>query len=323
MTRTDAQPDPLKAIRRLDHQGLVVANYMVGPLEGEDGRSRVYGGRALGAAREVNVRIMRPEFQDFRASTGHTSNRYVHELRLASEAGGAACVRHLDAGTTAAGEHYLVRERLSGQVLRQVLAASERLDFPTAIGVVADVAGCVEKVHELGFVHVDLRPDNVEVTAREDGSLEARIIKLDLVVRAGDPPMHGGRPAFIGHGAFVAPEEAEGKPLAPTVDMYGLGALLYELTAGRKHLEVADRPEAVMDYLRGHGRLPSEKLRNLVRGLPDEADMLVAKCLKRQTPERPGSVEQLLRGLQHVLKMYQEANKQAVIPPGLWNRLTR
>ena len=82
-------------------------------------------------------------------------------------------------------------------------------------------------------------------------------------------------------------------------------------------------PEQVLQYIEGSGPIPGEKLKDMARNIPDEAGMLLKKCLDRQPHARPGSADQIIRGLHHVLTVFKETYRDALIPEGLWDRLKR
>ncbi len=303
---------------------MVVSSYSVGRALTATGRHVVYEGRSLGGGRKVAIKIMTEAHDAHRRGRGLVVNPYIHELRAALEVGANLVVRHLDVGTTPAGEHYLVRERAEGELASEALARRGPLSLPDAVAVTADAALAVERLHNLGLVRVNLSPSNVIVQRDEDtGTWRGWIADLDGFEIA------GARSAslpdeLVPAPLFLAPEMVTGAPLRPAVDIYSLGSLLYTLVAGKPPLDLQGSPaSAVADYLRGNGRIPSEKLRFLVRGLPDEADMLISKCLKRAAADRPGSVEQFVRGLHHLLTVHSEQHRDQPIHKSIWNRVSR
>lgn len=317
--------DYLTTLRRLNHKGLVVGQYIVEDLVREDARARHYAGRSLVGDRKVEVQVLKASYQDRHQSRGYVGNPLAHQMRVASEVGATLLLRHLDVGTTAAGEHYMIRERPSGFNGRQALSRVERLPLPEALAIVADAAAVVERLHELDYVHVDLRPENLLISMRGDGTLpEARLIDISTMVRVSSAAFHGLDEEWIEDPRYLAPEELGDKPLTPAVDIYGLGALLYELISGTAPVNLPGAThDKVVAYLKGNGKIPAERLRNVVRGLPDEVDMLVGKCLKRSTADRPGSVIQLMRGFHHCLRLFKQSNPDANVPRDLLNRLDR
>jgi len=320
-------PNPADAGRpakRTNHRGMVVSSYSVGRQLSATGRHFLYEGRSLGGSRKVTIKIMTEPHDAYRRGRGLVVNPYIHELRAALEVGANLVVRHLDVGTTPAGEHYLVRERADGELASEALARQGPLSLPDAVAVAADAALAVERLHKLGLVRVNLSPSNIIVHRDEEtGTWRGWIADLDGF------EIVGTRSALlpdelIAAPLYLAPEMISGAPLRPAVDIYSLGSLLYTLIAGKPPLDLPDAPaSAVADYLRGNGRIPSEKLRFLVRGLPDEADMLISKCLKRGAADRPGSVEQFVRGLHHLLTVHRDQHRDQPIHKSIWNRVAR
>ncbi len=269
---------------------------------------------------------MQGEQRLHRLDAGESGNPYVRELRLATEAHSACIVPHRDAGTTGTGEHYLVRQWSEGLTVRDELAAHTRFDLPDAVAIVADAATAVEALHALGYVQRDLRPD-VLITRRREGSdllYHTSLVDLEASIRVGATGTTYPSGELVADPMYMAPELPGGGPATPATDVFALGALLFECLTGRPALlGVGDTPDLKIAFLMGRGPLPTSRLTDLVKDLPSEIDILVGKCLCRDPADRPASVEQLLRGLSHILKGYVNQHGDDAVPKDLWPRLVR
>jgi serine/threonine protein kinase len=128
---------------------------------------------------------------------------------------------------TAEGRPYLLLEYFPGPSLFDVLESlpKRRLHVPDAIRAVMHVGAAVHYLHRCGFLYRDLKPANILLR-------EGIPVLVDFdVVRKIDPMR---RPADrLGTAPYMAPEQILREPLTPAADVYGLGALLYELLTGR------------------------------------------------------------------------------------------
>ena len=154
------------------------------------------------------------------------------KARFARETELLARVRHRnvlpvhDAGDSPEGP-WLVTELIPGQDLKQVVEGRGPLPGREAARVVAELAEGVAALHAQGILHRDLKPGNVLL--RPEGT--PIIIDFGLA-RAGDVERLTRTGDFLGTPAYMAPEQASGKP-EPRSDVYALGAILYHLLTGR------------------------------------------------------------------------------------------
>jgi serine/threonine protein kinase len=123
------------------------------------------------------------------------------------------------------------------------------LDFPQRARIVAEICEAVDHAHRLGLTHRDLKPANVMLDAR----LAPRI--LDFGLSSGDP--RSGH--LKGTLPYIAPEQLDpDRPIDARADVYGLGAILYELLAGAAPYAPLDGAPLVAAIRGGHPRLPIE-----------------------------------------------------------------
>jgi serine/threonine protein kinase len=131
---------------------------------------------------------------------------------------------HGDAG----GRHYLLMEYLAGPSLFDVLESlpKRRLHVPDAVRAVMHVGAAIHYLHRCGWLYRDLKPANVHL--REGIPV---LLDFDVVWPLGKTLRRPGD--RLGTAPYMAPEQVLREPLTPATDVYGLGALLYELLTGK------------------------------------------------------------------------------------------
>ncbi len=166
--------------------------------------------------RIVAVKLLASEF----------SQRFETEARAISAVNHPNICALYDIGTHE-GRGYLVLEYLEGKPLTGPLPADD------ALRVAVQIATALEAAHRKGITHRDLKPANIMIA--EDGSvklLDFGLAKLAAVNGTDITRTIAG--TVMGTAAYMAPEQAEGRPLDARSDIFSLGAVVYELIAGRR-----------------------------------------------------------------------------------------
>jgi serine/threonine-protein kinase len=160
--------------------------------------------------------------------------RFMQESRLAAQIGSEYIVDVLDAGVDDENKApYLVMELLEGEDLGQRLLRQGPLSREETVSYLWHVALALDRTHQAGIVHRDLKASNLFLTRREDGTplvkvLDFGIAKVLTVDRSGEH-----RTQTVGTPIYMAPEQfrADGR-ITPATDIYALGMLAYTLLVG-------------------------------------------------------------------------------------------
>lgn len=200
---------------------------------GSGGMGDVYLAVQEPLGREVAVKVLRPEF----------AADPVRRLRFRREAEIAAALDHphivpVYGSGVDQGHHFLVMKLLRGETLHELAG---RLSTAEVASLGAQVADALHAAHEVGVLHRDLKPANV---IAENGS--AFVLDFGLARSRLDLTLTSvGQVA--GTIAYMAPEHLQRRtePVDPRIDVYGLGATLYHVVAGRPPFG-AERPEALL-----------------------------------------------------------------------------
>jgi eukaryotic-like serine/threonine-protein kinase len=257
--------------------------YEVGALIAGGGMAQVYRGHDRLLDRPVAIKILRPHY----AASPELRDRFRREARLAASLAHVHLVNVYDVGQD--GERYfIVMELLPGRTLKD-LAGHHPLPLPVAVGFARQVAQGMAYAHRRGLIHRDLKPQNVLIT--EDG--QAKVADFGLAMRNEQTQLT--QPGTVwGTVQYLSPEQAQGLPAGPRSDVYALGAIVYELLAGRPPFE-ADTPAAVMMK---HVYDPPPSLHEQHPSLPPAVDDLVRRALAKDPDERFPSMEAFGQGLE-------------------------
>jgi serine/threonine protein kinase len=218
----------------------------------------------------------------------------------------------------AGGRPYLLLEYLNGPSLFEVLESMprRRLHLPDAVRATMHIGAAVHYLHRRGYLYRDLKPGNILLR-------EGIPILVDFdVVRPIEP---NRRPADrLGTAPYMAPEQVLCEPLSPAADVYGLGALLYEMLTGRwptedpEDAEWDEWTETTDDFVppAEGGEMGQEELERrypqLTRAavplrqhngqVTRELESIVMRCLQHDPQERFQTVSGLLAALAPFLR---------------------
>ena len=191
------------------------------------------------------------------------------------------------------GQHFFAMKFIEGGSMAEHLG-SLRADLRGAIQVLAKVARAVHHGHQRGVLHRDLKPANILI----DDEGEPLVTDLGLAKNtAGDSDLTNTG-AILGTPSYMPPEQASGKQTITTaVDVYALGAILYELLSGQPPYQGASPLETVMQVLQE----PVKPLRQLDRKIDRDLELICLKCLERDPEQRYASSAGLADDLENWL----------------------
>src|SRR5438477_2141929 len=136
---------------------------------------------------------------------------------------------------------------IEGQTFDRLLAPKDRPPVRKLVEVLALAAEAVEYAHERGVIHRDLKPQNIMVDPK--GRVFVMDFGLAKSVRTGSSLTGSG--FAVGTPSYMAPEQAQGEQsrIGPASDVYGLGAILYQVGAGRAPFEGENALQVLVDVV--------------------------------------------------------------------------
>jgi serine/threonine protein kinase len=190
--------------------------------------ARVYRGvhQALGEPRAVKLIL-----EDLESDPA-AKERFLREAKAVRALSHPNIVQILDAGRTPDGYGFLVLEWLEGVGLDRIIAAQAPLPPRRVARILRQLLLALEAAHHAGLVHRDLKPANVMVAEDREANTETiKLIDFGLVRTPGSALTGAGR--WVGSPGYLAPELMLGDPATPRSDLYGVGAIGYELLSGK------------------------------------------------------------------------------------------
>jgi Tol biopolymer transport system component len=261
--------------------GAVLGPYQIGPRIGAGGMGEVYAARDRVLHRDVAIKVLPSDV----AADPDRLARFSREAHTLAQLNHPH-IAHVYGFERGAGVEALVMELVEGPTLKELLAA-RTLPIEEAIDIARQIADAIESAHEQGIVHRDLKPANVKV--RPDGAVKvldfglAKAISPDpsLAVATGfaasqalTSPDVTGAGVILGTAAYMAPEQARGKPFDRRVDIWAFGCVLFEMLAGRRPFAGDTVPDVISAILT---REPAWTL--LPKSVPPRVLQLVHRCL--------------------------------------------
>jgi eukaryotic-like serine/threonine-protein kinase len=273
-------------------------------LIGAGGIGSVYLAERIlgGTPHRVALKILSPH-----AAGPSFVERFHREQHILASLDHKNITRMLDAGISDSGQPYLVMEYINGVHLDQY-GTAQRLDIRHRIELFLQICDAVAYAHRNLIVHLDLKPSNVLVN--EEGTVKlldfgtSKLIQPDSLLTT----------TVLATPAYASPEQLRNEPVTTACDIYSLGAILFDLLAGRRPTDKVsaaamferamteaepDRlPDAVTARAAETRGVPEGRLRQLLAG---DLATITAKCLRPRAKDRYPSVDAFAEDLRRYL----------------------
>ena len=177
------------------------------------------------------------------------------------------------------GQPYFTMDLVEGRSLAQVISdlKFQISDVRRAAGWVKTIAEAIEYAHQRGIVHRDLKPSNILIDSLD----QPRITDFGLAKRLTDNSDLTQTGQVLGSPSYLPPEQAAGKPVGDTADVYSLGANLYHLLTGRPPFQAETLSALLKQVIETEPVAPGL----LNPGIPVDLQTICLKCLEKE-PER-------------------------------------
>jgi len=200
----------------------------------------------------------------------------------------------------------IVMEFVDGETLAERLARGGSLAVGEAVRICMGLLAALASAHDTGIVHRDVKPGNVMLTASGD----IKVTDFGIARAASDHTLTETG-MVIGTAHYLAPEQVSGGQATPSSDLYAVGAILYEMLAGRRPFE-APTPIAVAMKRLTEDPAP---LRTLRDDVPEPVTLVVDRALARDPSGRYGSAAEMRTALESALASSQPATQPQRVDP--------
>lgn len=267
--------------------------YVIEAILGEGGMGRVYRAKHKMLGKRFAIKVLHPEL----AASKSLARRFIEEARSASSIKSPHVIDISDFGALADGTGYFVMEYLDGPSLQDVLDADRHLALTKLVAIGSQVARGLYKAHELKIVHRDLKPTNVMIVHPDEAM---RCVILDFGIAK--HPTSDSRSAVtragirVGTPEYMAPEQIDDRAVDGRTDIYALGIMLYELSAGRRPFDAESNAELLMSQMYEPARPVKEV--NPRADCPPELQAILDKCLEKNPDDRYSTALEVAKALE-------------------------
>ena len=259
--------------------------YEVQQKIGVGGMADVYRGKDTLLGRPVAIKILHQNFgsdQDFVA-------RFKREAQAAGKLNHPNVVSMYDVGFDQ-GFHYIIMEYVSGCTLKEYIQHhGNQVTVQEAVKITVAIAEGLEHAHMMGIVHCDVKPHNILIT--DSGRVKVTDFGIARAINSATTMMYTN--SVMGSAHYISPEQASGKSINVSTDIYSLGVVLYELLTG----EVPFRGETPVSVALQHVKDPvvAPRIKNAM--IPPQLEQVVLIALEKEPGKRFGSISEMIQAL--------------------------
>jgi serine/threonine-protein kinase len=260
--------------------GTVAGEYVIESKLGQGGMGAVYGARHPLIGKRAAIKVIS---RDLSASQ-EAVDRFVREAQAVNQIGHPNIVDVFGFGRLPDGRSFFVMEWLVGETLRS------RMLRPLALGealeLLDQIATALEAAHEAGVLHRDLKPDNVFLVAHKGSKPTVKLLDFGLakLQGGGDGRIDHTRTGVVmGTPLYLSPEQAKGVQVAFPADIYSLGAVAYEMCAGK----VPFLADSAVEIMAKHISERAVPMFQIAPHTPLALDGLVADMMEKDPARRP------------------------------------
>ena len=260
--------------------------FVLGERLGAGAMGAVHVAQDLATGGRVAVKILHPHL----ASDRELVSRFEREALAVAALGHPNIVRPLAFAYTEDHRPYLAMELLDGRSLGDVLRERSGEPLPEArvVGITLQVLAALEAAHAAGIVHRDIKPDNLFLAQRPDGTDLVKVLDFGTakLLSAREDMALTREGVLLGTLTYMPPEQARGEEVDARADLYALGACTYVALTGRKPFEAPNLP-ALLLAIQHRPPTPITTLRPEVR--PDVAAVIERALAKRRDDRFPSA----------------------------------
>ena len=257
--------------------------YRVKSLLGMGGMGAVYLVHDKELDRDVALKLIRSDI----AEDTDALARFKREIQLSSRVTHPNVLRVFDLGEMD-GIKFLTMQFVDGRDLSTILKKQGKLPTDRLVRVFRQVAEGLKAAHDQGVIHRDLKPQNIMLDATD------RVYVTDFgLAKSAEQSGMTQTGAVIGTPFYMSPEQVKGETVGPQSDIFSLGVILYQMSAGTVPFGGATPFEVMISRI----QRPPKPVRELNPELPIYIQKIIERCLTVDTGLRYQNVQQILDDL--------------------------
>ena len=290
----------------------LLGNYQILEEIGRGGMGVIYRARQRHSRRIVAIKRV----LSYHADSQDTLMRFRREAQAAANLDHPNILPIYEVSESQEGLPFFSMKFASGGSLLEA-APALRSEPRRAVALMAKVARALQYAHEQGILHRDLKPGNILLDARG----EPMVGDFGLAKWLEPTGRLTRTPSIFGTPGYIAPEQVSGsdRKLTAAADVYGLGAVLFDLLSGRPPFT----GEHALKTIQQAAEKPAPKLRTLAPGLDRDLETICSKCLERDPLARYRSAGELADDLERWLHGHSIVARPVSPPVHLWRWVRR
>ena len=248
-----------------------VGRYKIKSELGRGGMATVYRAHDPSSNREVAIKVLPPEM----LRNLVTRARFKRELKLVASLEHPAIVPVYDVGEDEDQPFFVMRYMSGGSLAAMI--KRERFSLSDAAVIIERLASALDHAHSKGIIHRDIKPDNVLFDAGNHPYLS------DFgVAKFAETAVSATGREVMGTPAYISPEQARGESVDHRADIYGLGAILYEMLTGKRPYP----GDTVIGVAVQHLNDPIPDILKARPDLPVEVDVIIKTAMAKDKQKR-------------------------------------
>ncbi len=210
---------------------------------GEGGFSAVFVAEHTVTGRNVALKILHPHL----VATEAVSERFLDEARAMARIRHEGIVQVFDAGRDPDGTVFIALELQEGESLENTLVRVGRLTWGETVAIGVDVLDALAEAHRNGIIHRDIKPGNIFIVRKPDGSSQARLLDFGIahIVRGRDERLTEAG-MILGTPEYMSPEQGRHNIVDPASDIWSVGIVMYECIVGETPFTGATTTEVLL-----------------------------------------------------------------------------
>ncbi|MFO0609549.1 MAG: protein kinase [Polyangiales bacterium] len=279
----------------------VGGRYEVRRLLGEGGFSSVFEAVHTFTGREVALKILHPHL----TSTEQIAERFLMEARAMARINHDSIVQVLDAGKDPDGSVFIALELLDGESLESTLLRVGRLTWGEAVSICVDVLGALSEAHRHKIIHRDIKPGNIFIVRKADGSSQAKLLDFGIahVASVGKNKLTA-QGMILGTPEYMSPEQGRTANVGPESDLWSVGIVMWECLTGHTPFVAETATEILLKI----ATTDAPSILDEAPELPPPVAAVIDRSLVRDVERRYRSAEEMRDAMQRAMRKTDEAS---------------